>query len=77
MGGGPAGLTAGMYGSRSGLKTLVLERLIPGGCITEAIIIENYPGFFDGIRGSDLDTKLMRQCEKPASRYTTWKGFKS
>ena len=64
VGGGPAGLTAGIYGARSGLRTLVLEMKTPGGRIADAAIIENYPGFPDGIRGSDLASKMRDHCEK-------------
>lgn len=64
VGAGPAGLTAGIYGARSGLKTLVLEMAIPGGLIAKAAIVENYPGFPEGVRGSVLAKKLKDQCEK-------------
>ncbi len=63
VGAGPAGLTAGMYAARSGLKTLILERNMPGGSVSEAANIENYPGFPDGIRGLDLVSKMMKQSE--------------
>jgi len=63
VGGGPAGLTAGIYAARSGLKTLVLEMKVPGGLVSEAAIIENYPGFPEGIRGLDLITKMVEHCE--------------
>lgn len=64
IGGGPAGLTAGIYGARSGLKTLVLEMMMPGGCIARAAVVENYPGFPEGISGSELAERLKDQCEK-------------
>jgi thioredoxin reductase (NADPH) len=63
VGGGPAGLTAGIYGARSGLRTLVLEMMIPGGCIARAAIVENYPGFPEGISGPDLAERLKDQCK--------------
>ena len=63
VGGGPAGLTAGIYAARSGLKTLILERNVPGGLVKEAAIIENYPGFPEGIQGFDLVEKIVKQCE--------------
>jgi thioredoxin reductase (NADPH) len=62
-GGGPAGLTAGIYGARSGLKTLIIEKALPGGCINEASFIENYPGFPNGITGEELADKMVKQCE--------------
>lgn len=63
VGGGPAGLTASIYGARSGLKTLVLEMKMPGGLVSDAAIVENYPGFPEGIRGLDLAARMMEQCE--------------
>ncbi|MCJ7469611.1 thioredoxin-disulfide reductase, partial [Candidatus Bathyarchaeota archaeon] len=58
IGGGPAGLAAGIYGVRSGLKTLVLEEKIAGGTAVDAPIIENYPGF-PSISGFDLAQKMV------------------
>ncbi len=63
IGGGPAGLTSGIYGARSGLRTLVLEKGIPGGCILEASDVKNYPGFPNGIRGQELAGKMLDHCE--------------
>ena len=60
VGGGPAGLTAGLYSSRSRLKTLLLEKLAAGGQVITAEKIENYPGFPKGILGSEL-IKLMKE----------------
>jgi len=62
VGAGPAGLTAGLYGARSGLKTLVLEEKISGGEVARIPMVENYPGFFDGISGRELAEKIMEQC---------------
>jgi thioredoxin reductase (NADPH) len=45
IGGGPAGLTAGLYSSRAGLKSLLIERGAFGGQIVNAPLVENYPGF--------------------------------
>ncbi|MFZ5626411.1 MAG: thioredoxin-disulfide reductase, partial [Bacillota bacterium] len=60
--GGPAGLTAALYGARSNLKVLVIEKMMPGGqaAITESI--ENYPGFPQGIAGFELGMKLHEQA---------------
>ncbi len=63
VGGGAAGLAAGIYGARSGLKTLILEEKISGGTAFEAPLIENYPGFAS-IRGSELVDKMAEQCRK-------------
>ena len=64
VGGGPAGLTAGLYTSRAGLKTLLLERSIFGGQIVNAQHVENYPGFPDGISGFDLASLMQQQATK-------------
>ena len=60
IGGGPAGLTAGLYCSRLGLKTILFEKAIFGGQIVNAHLVENYPGFPEGISGFDL-SQLMHQ----------------
>lgn len=62
IGGGPAGYTAALYGERAGLKTLILEKYMPGGQMAEAHNIENYPGFEDGIDGFSLGEKMMKQA---------------
>src|SRR5512146_2545470 len=63
VGAGTAGLSAGIYGARSGLKTLILEEKVSGGTAFEAPLIENYPGFAS-IRGSELVDKMAEQCRK-------------
>jgi thioredoxin reductase (NADPH) len=62
IGGGPAGLTAGIYSRRSGLKTLVIEKLAPGGQTALTDLIENYPGFPE-ISGAEL-SRLMEEHAK-------------
>jgi thioredoxin reductase (NADPH) len=57
IGGGPAGLAAGIYGSRSGLTTVVLEERLAGGTILDAPAVENYPGF-PSISGAELAQNL-------------------
>ena len=64
IGGGPAGLSAGLYASRARLKTLLLERSILGGQIVNSEHLENYPGFPDGITGFDLGELMRAQAEK-------------
>ncbi len=63
IGAGPAGLTAGIYGVRSGLKTLVLEEKTPGGAIAESPRVENYPGF-PSISGQELIGKMIEHYKK-------------
>jgi len=64
IGAGVAGLTAGIYGARSGLKTLILEEKVPGGAAADAPLIENYPGFPQGISGMELTERMVKQAEK-------------
>ncbi|MEM2341272.1 MAG: FAD-dependent oxidoreductase [Candidatus Bathyarchaeia archaeon] len=64
IGCGPAGLTAAIYTSRMSLKTLILERGVPGGRASEAYLIENFPGFPDGISGTDLIERMLKQAER-------------
>jgi len=74
IGAGPAGLTAGIYAARSGLKTLILERSMPGGLVSEAAMIENYPGFPDGVQGLDLVSKIVEQCEASGAEIRSLEG---
>ncbi|MFU8796621.1 MAG: thioredoxin-disulfide reductase [Dehalococcoidia bacterium] len=62
VGGGPAGLTAGLYCSRSRLRTLLVERGIVGGQIVNAERVENYPGFPQGISGMELGQLIHQQA---------------
>ena len=65
VGGGPAGLTAGMYGSRGGLKEVVVfEKIYPGGQIVSSSEIENYPGFNDIKSGIDFMDSWVPQAQK-------------
>lgn len=64
IGGGPAGLTAGLYARRSLLNTLLIEKLIPGGQVLTTDWVDNYPGFPEGISGFDLVDKMRRQAER-------------
>jgi thioredoxin reductase (NADPH) len=62
VGGGPAGLTAGLYASRARLRSLLVEKVIFGGQITNAPHVENYPGFPEGISGLELGELMHRQA---------------
>ncbi|HIC91304.1 MAG TPA: thioredoxin-disulfide reductase, partial [Syntrophaceae bacterium] len=64
VGGGPAGLTAGLYTARARLNTLLIERLAPGGQVLLSDWIENYPAYPDGISGIDLIQKMVTQVQK-------------
>lgn len=64
VGGGPGGYTAALYGARAGLSALVLEKLSPGGQMATTDVIDNYPGFPDGIGGFELAEKMKRQAER-------------
>lgn len=62
IGGGPAGLSAGIYSSRSRLKTLLIEKAGCGGQIAITDDLENYPGFEEGINGFDIAVKMEKQA---------------
>ncbi|NLO98453.1 MAG: thioredoxin-disulfide reductase [Peptococcaceae bacterium] len=62
IGGGPAGLTAAIYAARGGLKTVVLESMMPGGQAASAEKIDNYPGFPQGISGFELTNAFYQQA---------------
>lgn len=64
VGGGPAGLSAGIYAPRAGLQALILEKAMPGGQMLETPAIENYPGFTEPISGFDLAEKMRAQAER-------------
>jgi thioredoxin reductase (NADPH) len=64
LGGGPAGLSAGIYAARNKLNTLLIEKAMAGGLAVYAELIENYPGFPDGIGGMELGQLMQRQGEK-------------
>ncbi len=71
IGGGPAGLTAGLYLSRYGLNALLVERGLPGGQIVNAGRVENYPGFPNGISGMDLGQLMHEQALKFGLNFAT------
>ncbi len=62
IGGGPSGLTVGLYGGRYGLKTLVIDKQLVGGAMAISPLIENYPGM-KPIKGADLTQLMKYQCQ--------------
>jgi thioredoxin reductase (NADPH) len=64
IGGGPAGLSAALYAVRSRLKVLLIEKMILGGQATTTFSIENYPGFPEGISGTELSNRLQDQVRR-------------
>lgn len=64
IGGGPAGLTAGIYCARNKLNAMLLEKGMPGGKMAEAWWLENFPGFEEGVSGFDLSKQMHNQAVK-------------
>lgn len=64
IGGGPAGLTSGMYLMRAGIRTVLLERGVLGGTAARTEHIENYPGFPKGISGTELAGLMVEQAKR-------------
>jgi thioredoxin reductase (NADPH) len=64
LGGGPGGLSAGIYAARNRLSTLLIEKSMFGGLAIYAELLENYPGFPDGIGGMELGQLMLKQAEK-------------
>lgn len=63
-GGGPAGYTAALYGARAGMSVVILEKMSPGGQMMLTDVIDNYPGFENGIEGFELAMKMQAGAER-------------
>jgi thioredoxin reductase (NADPH) len=69
VGGGGAGLTAALYASRANLSTKVFEKMTPGGQIFLTDMVENYPGFPEGVTGPDISDKMAEQAKKYGTQF--------
>jgi len=76
IGAGPAGLTAGIYGVRSGLKTLVLEEKMAGGTVVDAPMVENYPGI-QGAKGSEIAQKISTHAKSTGVKVNEYESVES
>lgn len=64
IGGGPGGYCAALYAARANLTTMVIEKFAPGGQMATTDIVENYPGFVDGINGFELGMQMKKGAER-------------
>lgn len=70
IGGGGAGLTAALYTSRANLSTVLFEKLMPGGQIASTDLVENYPGFPEGVLGPDIAQKMEAQSKRYGAEFS-------
>jgi len=77
IGAGPAGLTAATYAGREGMKVVAIEKAAVGGMAAITDMIDNYPGFDQGIEGIELAERLRKQAERFGAEVRTGVGVKS
>lgn len=77
VGGGPAGLAAAVYASSEGLRTVIIERDVPGGQAGSSALIENYLGFPEGLSGAELASRAVAQAQKFGTEILLTKSAKS
>ena len=71
VGGGLAGLTAGLYSARFGLRTLIIEKMMSGGQVLNIDHIETFPGFPEGVGGATLGPTMQMQAEAAGAEFVT------
>ncbi|MCJ7699268.1 thioredoxin-disulfide reductase [Candidatus Bathyarchaeota archaeon] len=76
IGAGPAGLAAGIYAVRSGLKTLVLEEKMAGGTVADAPVVDNYPGL-QGATGNEISQKMSAHAKSAGVKINEFEGAES
>ncbi len=71
LGAGPAGLSAGIYAARAKMRTLIIEKGVPGGLIFTTSEVDNYPGSIENATGPDLSERMKQQAESFGAEFVT------